>query len=58
MREEFLTTDELCEWLKITRRTIERWRKGGLPFYKIGSSVRFKKEEVLSWIEQNKNKQN
>jgi excisionase family DNA binding protein len=58
MKEEFLTTDELCEWLKITRRTIERWRKSGLPFYKIGSSVRFKKEEVLSWIEQNKNKQN
>ena len=56
MNEEFLTTDELCEWLKITRRTIERWRKSGLPFYKFGSSVRFKKEEVLSWIEQNKGK--
>jgi excisionase family DNA binding protein len=58
MKEEFLTTDELCDWLKITRRTIERWRKNGLPFYKIGSSVRFKKEEVLSWIEQNRGKQN
>lgn len=58
MKEEFLTTDELCEWLKTTRRTIERWRKNGLPFYKIGSSVRFKKEEVLSWIEQNRGKQN
>ncbi|SHF60633.1 transcriptional regulator, AlpA family [Desulforamulus putei DSM 12395] len=58
MKDELLTTDEICEWLKVTRRTIERWRKNGLPFFKIGSSVRFNKEEVLKWIEQNSKQQN
>jgi excisionase family DNA binding protein len=56
MEEEFLTADELSKWLKVTRRTIDRWRKKGLPYYKVGSSIRFKKEEILQWIEQNKNK--
>lgn len=52
MEEKFLTTDELCELFKVSRRTIERWRKAGMPFIKIGSNVRFKQREVLKWIEE------
>jgi excisionase family DNA binding protein len=54
MDKEFLTVDEMCKWLKVTRKTLERWREKGLPFVKIGRSVRFEKEAVIKWIDNNK----
>ena len=57
MEEELLTVDELCDWLKITRKTSERWRKDGMPFIKVGRTVRFDKAEVLEWLK-NHNKNN
>lgn len=57
MEEELLTVDELCDWLKITRKTSERWRKDGMPFIKVGRTVRFDKAEILEWLK-NHNKNN
>ena len=43
-----LTTRELCEYLRVTEPTIIRWRqKGKIPFYNIGSAVRFNLNDVL-----------
>ena len=43
-----LTTKELCDYLRVTEPTIIRWKqKGKIPFYSIGSSVRFNLKEVL-----------
>lgn len=50
----YITTEELAEKLKVTRQTIWLWRKNGLPHIKISRSVRFDFEAVLEWI----NKQN
>lgn len=50
MDSEILTVEDLCSWLKVTRKTTERWRKDGLPYIKIGRSVRFEKEKVLQWL--------
>jgi excisionase family DNA binding protein len=47
---EYVTVDELTEKLKVTRQTIYLWRKQGLPFLKIGRSVRFDLEAVNEWI--------
>lgn len=47
---ELLTTEELCKMLKVTRTTIERYRKNGMPFKIIGRSVRFDAEEIKKWI--------
>ncbi len=56
MDEELLTVDDLCKWLKITRKTTERWRKEGMPFVKIKGSVRFERNAIEQWIqEKNKN---
>lgn len=52
MDDNLLTVDELCEWLKVTRKTTERWRKDGMPYLKIGRTVRFDKTEVVKWIEE------
>lgn len=32
----------------------DRWLGGGIPFVKIGRSVRYHKNAVLSWLEQHK----
>lgn len=52
MDDNLLTVDELCEWLKVTRKTTERWRKDGMPYLKIGRTVRFDRTEVVKWIEE------
>jgi predicted DNA-binding transcriptional regulator AlpA len=45
-----LTTKDLQEMLKVTAVTIWRWRKEGMPFQKIGNSIRFKEREVIDWL--------
>ncbi len=51
--EEILTKEELATYLKVTERTIDRLRKKGMPFLKVGDSVRFKKDAILKWLEEN-----
>jgi excisionase family DNA binding protein len=58
---EFMTIKEVAAMLKLSKRTIaelitERTRSGELrknrlPAFRIGRSVRFKKEDVEKWIE-------
>ena len=57
MNKEYITLMELAQCLKISRATIDRWRKEGMPSYKIGNGVRFIESEVSEWIEQHKSKQ-
>lgn len=46
--ERPITTKELCEYLGVTEPTVLRWRnKGKIPFFTIGSAVRFNLAEVL-----------
>jgi excisionase family DNA binding protein len=52
--KDFLSTDDLVAMFKVTRKTIERWRKEGLPFIKIGSTVRFEQKEVIEWVKKHK----
>jgi len=50
--EKPITTKELCEYLGITEPTVLRWRnKGKIPFFCIGSAVRFRKSEVIKALE-------
>lgn len=54
MNTEYITLLELAKSLKISRATIDRWRKEGMPYYKIGNGVRFIEAEVSEWIRHNK----
>jgi excisionase family DNA binding protein len=56
MSESYVTLNELSEKLKLSRATIDRWRKEGLPFVKIGNGVRFIESDVMKWIQKNKQK--
>lgn len=57
MEEEFITTKELCEWLKISKSTASNWRKQGMPYYGKDRSLRYKKSEVNRWLDMQRNKQ-
>jgi excisionase family DNA binding protein len=49
---QLVTIEELMQTLKVTKMSIHNWRKEGwLPYYKLGSNVRFKLEEVMEAIE-------
>ena len=48
-----ITTKELCEFLGVTGQTIIRWKKKGkIPFFRIGSAVRFDLDKVLKALEE------
>jgi excisionase family DNA binding protein len=48
VQQKPITTRELCEHLGITEPTAIKWRKRGkLPFFRIGGSVRYDLDEVL-----------
>ena len=43
-----ITTKELCAFLGITEPTVIRWRKKKkIPFFRIGSAIRFNLKDVL-----------
>ncbi len=51
--DEFLTTEQVCKLLKVSRSTIINWRAAGkLESHKIGNRILFKREEILSKIKE------
>jgi excisionase family DNA binding protein len=50
----FVDKKELAEKLKISKVTIDRLRKKGLPSYKLGTKVVFDYEEVEKWVKEDK----
>jgi excisionase family DNA binding protein len=53
-QEGLLRKDQIAEWLQVTTRTIDDYmRKGLLPFYKIGRTVRFKLADVDAHLKDN-----
>lgn len=54
MTYSYITVNELLEKLKLSRSTIDIWRREGLPFTRMGRSIRFNEEEVMKWIKENK----
>lgn len=53
--KEYLTQEELCEKLKISKTTLYRLRLKGLPEeFTIGNQPRFDFENVIEWLKNNK----
>ena len=48
LKDELLTTDELCIWLKLSRVSIWTLSKEGIiPFIRVGNQKRYQKSDVL-----------
>ena len=57
MSDEILTLKEVADYLKLAEKTAYRLAaEGKLPGFKVGGSWRFKREDVLQWIEEQKGK--
>lgn len=55
MAEDIFTKDELADYLRITVRMVDKLRSEGMPFFRIGKLIRFKKDEVMKWLEDQQN---
>jgi excisionase family DNA binding protein len=54
---ELLTTDEAAQLLGLSRRTLEDWRlkRSGPPYHRISRSiVRYRRSDLLDWLERNR----
>ena len=49
--DDYISINQLCEWLQVSRNTVYLWRKKGLPFLGTGGSIRFSKAAVEKWLE-------
>ena len=59
MTDKILTLKEVAEYLKLTEKTAYRLAaEGKLPGFKVSGSWRFKREDVLQWIEEQKRNNN
>ena len=48
-----MKSKKVAELLKVSVPTVDNLRKkSGMPYKLVGSSIRFVKEEVLNWIEE------
>lgn len=50
MSDSLLKTEQLAKVLNVSPRTVHTLREQGLPFIKLGRSIRFHLADVLAWI--------
>ena len=56
--ERLMTAKQVSELIEVRPSTVYQWVHLGLiPYVKIGKCVRFKKEELLRWIDKNHRKE-
>lgn len=50
--EAFLTSEEVCELLKLSSRTQQEYRSNGiLAYYKIGGKILYKQSDIQAMLE-------
>ncbi len=50
MKNNLLKEKEVCEYLKVSRTTLWRMKKEGMPNIKVGNSYRYKIDDVMNWV--------
>ena len=51
---DLLTPDQVATALGLSHRTLAAWRSSGrnpLPYVKVGSRVRYRRQDVAAWLE-------
>jgi excisionase family DNA binding protein len=47
-----LTDRELSRYLKVGYTTLYRLRRAGMPYIRVGGSIRYDLEAVFNWLEE------
>ena len=51
MEDRWLTVDDICKYLSITKDTVYKWiEQKGMPASKIGRKWLFRKEDIDDWV--------
>lgn len=54
MNNDILTIEEVAAYLRVSERTVYDWaQKGEIPCGRLGSSWRFRKADILEWVDAN-----
>ena len=55
-QERYLTNAEVCDLLKVSRRTLQRYRdEGRIAFSQVGATIRYKAADVERFLHENYN---
>ena len=46
----FLNKKQTCNYLSVSNKTLDTWIAMGLPYIRIGKSIRFSKESINQWL--------
>jgi predicted site-specific integrase-resolvase len=49
-----MNNKQICEWLTISKTTLYKWRKLGLPFSNVEGMNVYNKEQVNQWLLEHK----
>ena len=52
----FITEQQLSEatGMSLSHIRNQRWNRTGIPYYKLGRSVRYRLDEVIQWMEEHR----
>ncbi len=57
MDSEIMTLREVAEYLRLTEKTTYRYAlEGTIPGFKVGGTWRFRRGDILNWINQETNR--
>jgi len=57
MGKEYLTIDDLAQYLNMRRSTVYSWVENKqIPFFRFGRLLRFRREEIDAWTESHREK--
>jgi excisionase family DNA binding protein len=53
LERKYMNLDELKEFLGVNHQTVYNFRRlWGLPYIKIGTTVRYDRDEIMAWMAQ------
>jgi len=53
--DEFMTTQQVAVWLQVSEQSLiqDRFRDRGLPYVKLGRRVRYRRQDVIDYLDAN-----
>ena len=51
LESPFLNKQQACHYLGISNNTLDSWIKKGLPYIRVGKTIRFDKAEINRWLQ-------
>ncbi|HEL1580253.1 TPA: helix-turn-helix domain-containing protein [Streptococcus suis] len=51
LESPFLNKHQTCKYLGISNNTLDSWIRKGLPVIRIGKTIRFDKDEISRWLQ-------